>query len=69
MSAPMFIHIQKNGDVWVTNNQDDTVAGSVNAAIFRVNSGAAFQKVGTIAGTTPNMTASNGTGKNGKEIW
>lgn len=64
----MFIHIQTNGDVWVGCDQDAAPTSGTSAAIFRVNSGAAFKKVGTLSGTVGSYAVTNGTGKNGKEI-
>jgi hypothetical protein len=68
MSAPIFIHVQSNGDVWVSSNVADTPAGT-SIGIFKVLSDAKFQKIGTLSGTTSsNLTASGATGKQGKEL-
>jgi hypothetical protein len=68
MSAPIFIHVQSNGDVWVSNNVADTPAGT-SIGIFKVNSDSKFQKIGTLTGTaSSNLTATGATGKQGKEL-
>jgi hypothetical protein len=68
MSVPVFIHIQSNGDVYVSTNVADTPAGT-SVGIFKVNSDAKFQKIGTLSGTTSNnLTAVGATGKQGKEL-
>jgi hypothetical protein len=68
MSVPIFIHIQSNGDVWVSNNVADTPTGT-SVGIFKVNSDSKFQKIGTLSGTTSsNLAASGATGKQGKEL-
>lgn len=68
MSAPMFLHVMSNGDVWVSNNHQDTPAGTTTA-IYKINSDAKFQKVGTLSGTfSSSLAATNATGKYAKEI-
>lgn len=53
MSAPMFLHIFTNGDVWITDdaNHNLTDAGPTLLGVFRVNSDAATQKITTLSGT------------------
>lgn len=67
MSAPLFLHIMVNGDIWASNNISDTPSGTV-AAIFRVNSDTSFKKLGTVTGTTGTMATSGSTGKYGTEV-
>jgi hypothetical protein len=68
MSVPIFIHVQSNGDVWVSTNVADTPGGT-SVGIFKVNSDTKFQKIGTLSGTTSsNLAASGATGKQGKEL-
>jgi hypothetical protein len=68
MSNPIFIHVQANGDVWVSNNVADTPAGT-SIGVFKVNSDSKFQKIGTLSGTANSSLATSGaTGKQGKEI-
>jgi hypothetical protein len=68
MPAPFFIHVQANGDLWISNNLDDTVAGSTNAGIFRIYPDGRFQRITTVSGTSPNVACTGATGKRGKEI-
>lgn len=67
MSAPLFIHVQKDGGIWISNNQEFTPAGT-SAGVFRVYPDAASQKITTVSGTSPNVAVTSATGKNGKEI-
>jgi len=68
MSVPIFIHVQSDGSVWVSTNVADTPAGT-NVGIFKVNSDAKFQKIGTLSGTTSsNLAAVGATGKQGREL-
>jgi hypothetical protein len=68
MSCPLFLHIQSNGDVWVSNNLSDTPTGT-NLAIFKINSDSKFQKLGTITASASTVASvSGGTGKQGKEL-
>lgn len=68
MSAPLFIHIQSNGDVWASNNLNDTPTGT-NLAVFKVSSDTKFQKIGTISASASAVSSvSGGTGKQGKEF-
>lgn len=66
MSNSVFIHIMASGDVWISNNLNDTPAGTI-AATIKCNSDAKFQKVATISGTFPNATSTGHTGKFGNE--
>jgi hypothetical protein len=68
MSTPVFFHVMSNGDVWISNNPNDTPAGVVTAT-YKVNSDAKFQKIGTLSGTfSSSLAATGATGKQGKEI-
>lgn len=68
MSCPAFIHIQANGDIWYSNNLTDVAPGT-NLALFKVNSDAKFQKIGTITASASAVSSvSGGTGKQGKEF-
>lgn len=68
MSAPVFLHIMSNGDIWVSNNINDTPSGTVTGT-YRFNSDAKFQKIGTLSGTfSSSLVAGSSTGKSGKEI-
>lgn len=68
MSAPLFLHVMANGDVWISNNHQDTPAGAVTAT-WKINSDAKFQKIGTLSGAfSSSLTATNTTGKYTKEI-
>lgn len=67
MSVPIFIHVMATGDVWVSNNLEDTPKGTA-IGIFKVNSDPKFQKIGTLSGTAnSNLACSGLTGKQGKE--
>lgn len=70
MSAPIFLHIYNNGDIWVSNTADFTPSDpGTLVGTYRVNSDAASQKIGTLSGTvSSNLAASKTTGKNGTEI-
>lgn len=68
MSAPLFLHVMSTGDIWVSNNISDTPAGTITGT-YRINSDAAFQKIGTLSGTINSSLAASGkTGKYGAEI-
>jgi hypothetical protein len=68
MSNPMFIHIQTNGDVFASIDPHYVPAGT-SLGIYRVNSAAASQKLGTLTATAGAVTGVSGTtGKQGKEI-
>lgn len=68
MSAPLFIHIMSNGDVWTSNNASDTPSGTITAT-YKVGSDSKFQKIGTLSGTfSSSLAATNATGKQGKEL-
>lgn len=68
MSAPVFLHVMANGDMWVSNNLADTPSGTT-LGVYRFNSDAKFQKIGTLSGTcNSNLTQVGATGKNGKEF-
>jgi hypothetical protein len=67
MSVPIFIHVQSNGEIWVSTNVADTPAGT-SVGIFKVNSDCKFQKIGSLSGTaSSNLAASGTTGKQGIE--
>lgn len=64
----MFLHIMSNGDMYVSNNSTDTPSGTITGT-YRINSDAAFQKIGTLSGTISSSLAASGkTGKYGTEI-
>lgn len=68
MSIPIFLHVMSNGDIWASNNPQDTPAGTVTGT-YRILSDLKFQKIGTLSGTfSSSLAASNTTGKFGKEI-
>jgi hypothetical protein len=67
VSVPIFIHIQSDGSVWVSNNLADTPTGT-NLAIFRVNSDVKFQKVGTISASASTVSAVSGSTGKHKEL-
>lgn len=68
MSIPVFLHVMSNGDIWVSNNHQDTPAGTVTAT-YKILSDAKFQKIGTLSGTfSSSLAATNATGKYAKEI-
>jgi hypothetical protein len=67
MANPLFIHVQTNGDVFVSLDPAYVPAGT-NAAIFRTNSQPTSQKLGTLSGTAGAYAVSGGTGKYGKEV-
>jgi hypothetical protein len=67
MSHPMFIHVQTNGDVFSSIDPHYVPAGT-SLAIFRVNSSAASQKLGTLSGNSGAYALTGSTGKQGKEI-
>ena len=68
MSAPVFLHVMSNGDMWVSNNLADTPSGTV-LGTYRFNSDAHFQKIGTLSSTAnSNMTQTGATGKFSKEL-
>ena len=68
MSAPVFLHVMSTGDMWISNNAQDTPTGTV-LGTYRFNSDAKFQKIGTLSGTCNSSLAQTGaTGKFTKEI-
>jgi hypothetical protein len=68
MSVPVFLHVMSNGDLWVSNNVNDTPTGTVTGT-YRFLDDAAFQKIGTLSGTiSSSLVAGSKTGKYGKEI-
>jgi hypothetical protein len=68
MSNSVFLHVLSTGDLWVSNNVNDTPAGTITGT-FKFCSDAHFQKIGTLSGTTSSSLTSTGqTGKNGMEI-
>jgi hypothetical protein len=68
MSTPVFLHVMSNGEIWVSNNPNDTPTGVVTAT-YKISSDPKFQKIGTLSGTANlTLTATNATGKQGKEI-
>lgn len=68
MSVPIFLHVMSNGDLWVSNNANDTPSGTITGT-YRFNSDAHFQKIGSLSGTcNSNLAASGKTGKFGSEI-
>lgn len=66
MSVPLFLHIQTNGDVYVSTEFADNAPGTL-AGTFRINPGAVLTKVTTISGTNP-YSVTNATGKSGTEV-
>jgi len=64
--TPSFLHIMSTGDIWYTNNYNDTPSGTI-VATFRLADGAILTKIGTISGSGP-YTCSGGNGKTGKDI-
>jgi NifU-like protein involved in Fe-S cluster formation len=57
-----------NGDLWVSNNLQDTPAGVITAT-YKISSDCKFQKIGTLSGTfSSSLAATNATGKTGREI-
>jgi hypothetical protein len=68
MSAPVFLHIMSNGDLWFTNDVNKTVPGTLVGA-FRINSDASYQKIGTLSGTvSSSLAVTNALGRYGKEL-
>lgn len=67
MSAPLFIHIQTNGDIYISNQLADNVPGTL-AGTFRVNPNACLTKITTVSGTSPSFAVSGATGKLGAEL-
>lgn len=69
MSAPLFIHVISNGDLWVSTQVGDTPPGTV-VGTFKVNSDGKFQKIGNVAiGGSPAVASVTGAGgKQGKEV-
>jgi hypothetical protein len=67
MSNPCYIHVQTNGEIWFGCSADAAPTSGTNAAIFKVNSSAAFQKIGTLSGSVGSYAAT-GNGRNGKEL-
>ena len=59
MSAPFFVVVKSNGEVWVTS--DPTAAASVGGTVHKVTEGIRLQKICTANGTS-SVTS---TGKNG----
>lgn len=73
MSAPFFLHVYANGDLWVSNDINFTPTTTQESGTllgtFRINSDAKPQKISSLAGTAgSNLTATNKTGKFGTEI-
>lgn len=67
MSEPIFLHVMSNGDLWISGAVADIPSGTVTAT-YKINSGAKFQKMGTLSGTcNSNLTATGATGKTGIE--
>lgn len=67
MSAPVFLHVMSNGDLWVSNNIGDTPTGTI-VGTYRINSDPKFQKIGTLSGTAgTNLSQTGATGKWGAE--
>jgi hypothetical protein len=69
MSQPVFLHITSIGGLWVSNNIQDTPAGTV-IGTFRFIDDAKFQQIGTLTGTvSSNLAVAGATGKSqSKEI-
>jgi hypothetical protein len=68
LSTPVFLHVLSDGSMWVSNNPNDTPSGVITGT-YKFSSDAKFQKIGTLAGTfSLSLTATNATGKQGKEI-
>jgi hypothetical protein len=68
MSAPVFLHVMSNGDLWISNNYQDTPAGTITGT-YKFGSDAKFQKIGTLSGTfSSSLVAGGAGGKWGKEI-
>lgn len=68
MSAPAFIHILSNGDIWFSNDVNFVPKGTILSS-HRVNSDASSQKIGTITAVSSAVTSVSGaTGRFGKEI-
>lgn len=68
MSTPVFLHVMSNGDLWVSNNVNDTPTGTITGT-YRFLDDAKFQKIGTLSGTfSSSLAASGKTGKFGTEI-
>jgi hypothetical protein len=66
MPAPLFIHVQTNGDIYVSNQLADNAPGTL-AGTFRIYPDACLTKITTISGTNP-YAVSGATGKNGSEL-
>lgn len=70
MSAPFFLVIYSNGDIWKHNNPNfgltppASEAGTV-VKIFRINSDASGQKITTLSGTIGSSLAATGGATNG----
>jgi hypothetical protein len=67
MSAPIFIHVMTDGDIFVSNNLNDNGTGTL-AGTFRVISDAALTKITTISGNSGAYSVSNANGKNGRDL-
>lgn len=68
MSTPIFLHVMSNGDIWTSNNPQDTPTGVITAT-YKILDDAKFQKIGTLSGVfSSSLAATGATGKQGKEI-
>jgi hypothetical protein len=66
MAPPLFIHVQTNGDIYVSNQLVDNAPGTL-AGTFRVNPNACLTKITTITGSNP-YAVTGSTGKLGSEL-
>ena len=67
MANPIFVHVMSTGDVWTSLDPNYVPTGTVLGS-FRINSGAATQKIGTLSGNSGSYAVSGATGRWGKEL-
>ncbi len=64
---PLYIFVLSDGSVWATSHSGETPSGTI-LATYRVSSGTALVKLGTVSGNSGSYAASGNTGKAGTEI-
>jgi hypothetical protein len=70
MSAPFFLVVYSNGDIWKHTNPNfelnpPSSEGGTVVKIFRINSDASAQKITTLSGTIGSSLAATGGATNG----
>jgi hypothetical protein len=66
MSAPNFLHIQSDGGIWFSLDENFVPPTGTSLAILRVYPEAKSQKIATLTGNSGSYACSGSTGRHGE---